>query len=141
MGEKIGVKKAAELLGVSKRTVYKKLRSGTLPGKKEKFKEGLQKWVIDKEDVEEHARIQNEVVNVKEVDKPIDKEQFLNELTEGIKGDIHEDMEKVEDNIKKTIEQKNEQLQEEIRTLTEKVDRLQEQQNKSLWENIKGIFK
>ncbi|MCF8002272.1 MAG: helix-turn-helix domain-containing protein [Halanaerobiales bacterium] len=72
--EKIGVKEAAKILGLSKKSVYTKLRSGQIPGEKINTKYG-QKWVINKEQLEDQAK-ENEIVEVKEVNKPVSKQGF-----------------------------------------------------------------
>lgn len=68
MSEKIGVKEAAEILGVSKKTVYSRLRSGQISAEKVDTKHG-KKWVIDKDDLREQATAENEVVEVKEINR------------------------------------------------------------------------
>lgn len=134
----IDVNQAKEVLGVSRKTIYNRLKSGELDGKKVPT-DNTMKWLINEESIQK-ARCIKESVEVREVKQPIDKEQFLQELTESIQGNIGSDIEQVEDNLKETIERQNERLQEDIQKLTDQVQELKEQQNKSLWDKIKKIF-
>lgn len=134
----IDVNQAKEVLGVSRKTIYNRLKSGELDGKKVPT-DNTMKWLINEESIQK-ARCIKESVEVREVKQPIDKEQFLQELTESIQGNIGSDIEQVEDNLKETIERQNERLQEDIQKLTDQVQELKEHQNKSLWDKIKKIF-
>ena len=133
--EKVGVKEASKILGVSKKTVYTKLRAGQLPGEKIDTKHG-KKWVIDKENLEEQATREKEVVEVKEINQLVNKEDLLNELVEAVNSQneqlINESIDKVTDKI--------EQQNKAIMDLSEQVKELKEQQNKGLLDRIKDLF-
>jgi len=144
--EKVGVKEASKILGVSKKTVYSRLRSGKLPGEKIDTKHG-KKWVIDKEDLQEQATREKEVVEVKEINQLVNKEDLLNELVEAVNSQnkqlINESIEKVTDKIdqqNKAIESLSEQIKDMQEEYQEEIQELKEQQNKSLWNKIKNIF-
>jgi len=117
MGEKIGVKEAAELLGLSKRTVYKKLRNKKLPGRKVDTKTG-KKWEIDRDDVEEVKKIENEVIEVKEINTPVGKNELQNIISE-------------------VIQQRDQELHKKIDNLTKEVKKLQ---RKTILDKIKDFF-
>jgi len=134
--EKLGVKEASKILGVSKKTVYSRLRSGKLPGEKIDTKHG-KKWVINKDHLQEQATREKEVVEVKEINQLVNKENLLNELVEAVNSQnkqlINESIEKVTDKI----DQQNKAIQE----LSEQVKELKKQQNKSLWGRVKSWLK
>ena len=98
--DKIGVKKTAEILGVSKRTVYRKLKSGDISGEKIKTKYG-QKWVIDKEDLQEKAKLINESVEVKEVNKAISKEELFKAMQQVAAGSNEKDIQELKQEVEK----------------------------------------
>jgi len=133
--EKVGVKEASKLLGVSKKTVYTKLRAGQLPGEKIDTKHG-QKWVIDKEKLQKQATREKEVVEVKEINQLVNKEDLLNELVEAVNSQnkqlINESVEKVTDKI--------DQQNKAIMDLSEQVKELKKKQNKGLWDRVKSCF-
>ena len=133
------IKEAAEILEVSTSTVRRRIKSGKIEAELKASPYGEQ-YYIPKNELNQAVK-DKEVVDVKDVSKPIDKEQFLNELTDAVNANLSGDMEKVEDNIKESMKRQNEQLQEEIQALSEKVDQLQQQQNKNLWDKIKNIFR
>ena len=134
----IDVNQAKEILDVSRKTIYRRLKSGELDGKKVPT-DNTMKWMINENDIQQAKRVK-ESVEVVEVEENISKEQLLNSIQEAVNAHLSEDMKKTEDNIKESIKRQNEQLQEEIKTLTEKVDQLQQQQNKNLWDKIKSWF-
>jgi len=147
--EKVGVKEAAKILGLSKKSVYTKLRSGKLKGEKINTKFG-QKWVIDKEQLTDQAKTKNEVVEVKEINELVDSKDFMNELIEAVnsqnKALINGAVENITEEIKSqsdkidSQESKMERQDQAIRELTEEVKKLRKQQNKSIIDKIKDIF-
>jgi len=81
--EYVGVDQAAEILGYSKRTIYKKLRKGEIPGQKVDTKTG-KKWKIKKSDLNPKAIAENEIIEVKKKDKKLNREEFKELLHESI---------------------------------------------------------
>ena len=143
MKNRIGVKEAAEILGVSKKTVYERLRSGKINAEKIDTKHG-KKWVIDRDEIEESAKIEKDVIEVQEVKELIDKEQLKSDLINAIqarnKQDIDKAMDKVDDSIKqqnKLFKQQNERLE----SMEERIKELQKNQAQSLLDKIKNLFK
>lgn len=149
MSEKIGVKEAAEILGVSKKTVYSRLRSGQISAEKVDTKHG-KKWVIDKDDLTEQATAENEVVEVKEINKLIDKDQLVNDLLDAIearnKGAINSAMEKIDETVSeqnKAIKEQNKLIREQssrLESMETRLEELHKQQNKSILDKIKSLF-
>ena len=154
MSERVGVKEAAEILGVSKKTVYERLRSGKINAEKIDTKHG-KKWVINRDELQESAKIENEAIEVRELNELINKDQLMNELIQAINsqnkeflgeaiGDINETVEKQNKTIQKqneTIQQQNKTLQKINRELSEVKRELQDQKNDSLISKIKNFFK
>ena len=143
MSEKVGVKEAGKILGVSKKTVYSRLRAGKLPGEKIDTKHG-KKWVIDKEDLQEQATREKEVVEVKEINQLINKEDLLNELVEAVNEKNNKKINDLSESITNKINQQNEYIKEQnkyIENLTEEIKEFKKQQNKGLLDRIKDIFK
>lgn len=135
MSEKIGVKEAAKILGLSKKTVYSRLRSGQIPAEKVETKHGL-KWVIDKEQLKEQATHEKEVVEVKEINELVSKEDLMNDLIEAINSQNETVINEAMNSINDTIKQQNEAIED----LSEQVNKLQQQQNRSILDKIKDFF-
>jgi ribosomal protein S17E len=83
---------------------------------------------------------EKDIVDVKEVSKRIDKEQFINELTEATQAALSKNIKQTEDNIKEDIKRQNGRLQKDIQALKDELQQLREQQSKSLWNRIKSFF-
>jgi excisionase family DNA binding protein len=149
MKNEIGVNKASQILGVSKKTIYNKLRSGELNGEKKKTKFG-EKWVMDKEEVKNYKNSpvsENEVVEIEQVNELVSINEFKRDLSE-----IHsKQLEEQLDKAVKALNEQNKQDKEEIiekldkqqeinEQLLEKIQQLQEEKNQSLWAKIKNLF-
>ena len=135
MKNKIGVKEAAEILGVSKKTVYERLRSGKINAEKIDTKHG-KKWVIDRDEIEETAKIEKDVIEVQEVKELIDKEQLKSDLINAIQARNKQDIDKAMDKVDDSIKRQNELLQEQQRMLEE----LQRQVDKTFIDKVKDNF-
>ena len=135
MKNKIGVKEAAEILGVSKKTVYERLRSGKINAEKIDTKHG-KKWVIDRDEIEESAKIEKDVIEVQEVKELIDKEQLKSDLINAIQARNKQDIDKAMDKVDDSIKRQNELLQEQQRMLEE----LQRQVDKTFIDKVKDNF-
>ncbi|MFW6025373.1 MAG: helix-turn-helix domain-containing protein [Candidatus Woesearchaeota archaeon] len=143
MSEKIDVKKAAKILGVSKKTVYSRLRSGKIQAEKVDTKHG-KKWLIDKDKLTEQATIENEVVEVKEINQLIKKEQLMNELIEAVNSQNKQLIKESMENIDETIKKQNkilEQQSNKLESLEDRLQSIQDQQNNTLFDKIKNFFK
>lgn len=94
------IKEAADYADKSESWVRQKILSGEISAKKNKFKYG-KRWETTKKDIDdflEQAKIEKDIVEVREIENPISKEEFIEELT-------------------KTIENQNEQLLEDTKDL------------------------
>lgn len=134
--EKIGVKEASKILGVSKKTVYSRLRSEKLPGEKIDTKHG-KKWVINKKDLQNQARAETEVVEVKEINQLVNKENLLNELIQA----VNSQNKQLIDNCIKKVTDKIDEQNNRIEQLTEEVKELNNEQKKSLWAKVRSYLK
>ena len=134
--DKIGVKEAAQILGLSKKSVYTKLRSGQLKGEKINTKYG-QKWIIEKEQLEDQAKIKNEVIEAKEINELVSKEELLNELSEALnshnKALINEAVQ--------TITKKLDKQEQAILAFKNELKEIKEKQEQSFIDKIKNIFR
>ena len=130
----ITVEKAAEILNCSKKTVYRKLRSGDLNGKKLEVKTGL-KWFISS-DALDKAIMETEVIDIAEVEKEISLEEFENKfqkmlhtVSEEVRNVIQEENQNSNDHIREII---REEIQQALKKQPEK---------KGLWNKLIKKFK
>lgn len=133
----ITVKEAMEILDVSRKTIYRRLKSGELEGKKV-ITGDTKKWLISEDSVYDNKVI-NETVKLEEVNKPVNKDQLMNELVEAIQSHSGQQIDQAMDKVNDTIKQQNELLesqQQAINDLSEKVDQL----NKSWLDKLKDKF-
>jgi len=145
MADKIDVKTASEILGVSNKTIYNKLRSGELKGKKKKTKYG-EKWVLDKKEVKNYKNspvAENEVVEIEQVNELVSINEFKRDLS-----NIHKEQ------LDKAVKALNEQNKQDKEEIIEKLDKqqeiieqqskmirqLQEEKNQSFLDKIKNLF-
>lgn len=149
----ITVEDAAEILDVSKKTVYRRLRSGKLPGKKKETKQGLLQWFISEQDLNV-ATMKNEIVDVAEIQEPVSVEEFKETLKSLVREVVQENNHQLLEENQKMIE-KSQEILEENRKLQGKVDSLekiieqqnqvlnqiQEKQDQTLLSRLKKIFK
>ena len=138
MGDMLTLKEASNYCGYSVSYIRQKLLNGEIEGEKEDFQYGS-RWLVSKEELDRMvhvAKVQKESVQVKEVNKPISKDQLMEELIEAINSQnkevIDEAMEKVSDKLDKQNEA--------IETLSEEIKEIKREQNKSFWEKVKGLF-
>ena len=159
--EKYTIKQAADILNVSKSTVRRRIKSGKLNANKEKSVYGEQ-YFIPADEIDQ-AIAENEIMEFNHINRPIDKEKFINDLKiamkerdealiddvvdkvankleeqqDAIKQDnealIEEVADKVADKINQEQQKKNEKLVNEI-------EKLKELQQKTLFDKIKEFF-
>jgi hypothetical protein len=141
--EKLTLKAAAEYYGKSESWIRKKILSGKLEAEKEPFQYG-ERWVITEkalddlaERLDQTAKTESEVIEVRQVNKPVDKEEFINELVEATESRNKQVINKAVDSINKKIEQQNELILE----LKQEIKQQRKENNKSLVDKIKDFFK
>ena len=148
----ITVKEAMNILDVSRKTIYRRLRDGELDGKKVVIND-TRKWLISENSLYDNKVI-NETVKLDEVDKSINKEQLMNDLSQlvtAISGQnrelIEDSMQEVNDKIaehNELIKKKNELLQKQIEQQNKRIRQVEErlqQQDHSILDKIKDFFK
>jgi chromosome segregation ATPase len=155
--EKLTIKAAAEYYGKSDSWIRKRILEGKLEAEKESFTYG-ERWVTTEkalddlaERLNQTAKTENEVVEVRQVDRPVNKEKLINEIVEATESKNKALVDEAVNNITDKIEAQNEQLkqqneslnqqQELIKKLSDQVNQLQQENNKSLVDKIKNLFK
>ncbi|OEG61875.1 MAG: hypothetical protein BHK79_07880 [Halanaerobium sp. MDAL1] len=148
--EELTIKAAAEYYGKSESWIRKRILSGELEAEKRPFQYG-ERWITTEkalddlaERLNEQAKMQKDSVNIREVSKPIGKEQFINELIEATESKNKEMIDDALNKVSEQFKQQNKQLQQQnelINKLYEKLDRVEKKQDKSLFDKIKHFFK
>lgn len=103
------IKQAAEILEVSTSTIRRRIKSGEYAAEKKNSPYGEQYFIPAKEI--DQAVMENESVNISQVNKPVDKEEFVNALIEATEDKYRALFEGAAKNIVDKIEQQNEQLE------------------------------
>jgi len=141
--EELTIKAAAEYYGKSESWIRKKILSGELEAEKRPFQYG-QRWITTEKaldqlaaDLKEQSKMQKESVNVREVSRPVDKKEFINELIEATESRNKQLINNAVDNINKKFEQQNELIME----LKQEIEQQRKENNKSLVDKIKNLFK
>lgn len=126
--QKLTIKEAAEYYGKSDSWIRKRILAEELEAEKESFTYG-KRWVTTKEALDdlaerlrENAVKENEIIEVRNIDRKVSKEEFLNELEEMNRNLL----ENATSDLKEKIDNQNElikELQEEIRNKKSYVDR------------------
>lgn len=147
--ERLTIKAAAEYYGKSESWIRKKILSGELEAEKEPFTYG-ERWIttekaLDKlaEDLKEQAKLEKDSINIREVNRPVDKEKFINELIEATESKNKQLIDKAVNNITDKIEAQNKQLEKQnelIKKLSDQVEKMQ-QKKPDLLDKIKNFFK
>ena len=141
--EELTIKAAAEYYGKSESWIRKRILSGELEAEKRPFQYG-QRWITTEKaldqlaaDLKEQSKMQKESVNVREVSRPVDKKEFINELIEATESRNKQLINNAVDNINKKFEQQNELIME----LKQEIEQQRKENNKSLVDKIKNLFK
>jgi len=138
--ENLTIKEAAAYYGKSESWIRKKILSGELAAEKESFTYG-ERWITTEKaldnlaaELKESAKVESEVIEVRNIDRPVSKEEFLNEL---------------EERNKKLIDQATKEIKSELKSKKKEQNKLienllaqsKENKNKSLIDKIKQFFK
>jgi len=140
--EELTIKAAAEYYGKSSSWIRKKILSGELEAEKRPFQYG-ERWITTEKaldqlaaDLKEQAKIEKDSINIREVSKPVDKKEFINELIEATESRNKQLINNAVDNINKKFEQQNELIME----LKQEIEQQRKENNKSLVDKIKDFF-
>jgi CRISPR/Cas system CMR subunit Cmr4 (Cas7 group RAMP superfamily) len=141
--EELTIKAAAEYYGKSEYWIRKRILSGELEAEKRPFQYG-QRWITTEKaldqlaaDLKEQAKIEKDSINIREVSKPVDKKEFINELIEATESRNKALVDEAVNNINKKFEQQNELIME----LKQEIEQQRKENNKSLVDKIKNLFK
>jgi len=139
------IKQAAEYADKSESWIRKKILSGELAAEKKAFKYG-KRWETTKaavDDLLKQAKVDREVVEVREVNEPVPAETLINRILEASEEQNKALIEKATDSITDKIEAQNEQLERQqqlIKDLSDKLEELNQRQNKTLFDKVKEFF-
>lgn len=144
--EKLKIKEAAEYADKSDSWIRKKILNGQLAAEKEAFKYG-ERWITTKKAIDDllgQAKTKKEVVEVREVNKPVAADELINKLLDKSKQQNKKLIDQAAADIKKVITEQSSKIdkqQETISQLSDKLDRIEKRQNKSFIDKIKDYFK
>lgn len=134
----ITIKEAAKYAGKSESWIRKKILSGELAAEKKAFKYG-KRWETTKADIDDllqQAKMEKEVIEVREIDKPVDKEQLLNEIAEATESRNKKLIDKAVNKINNKIQQQNEL----IKNLADRLEEKERKKEETLIDKIKRFF-
>jgi excisionase family DNA binding protein len=103
------IKQASEILEVSTSTIRRRIKSGEYVAEKKNSPYGEQYFIPAKEI--DQAVMENESVNISQINKPVDKDEFVNALIEATEDKHRSLFESVAKNIVDKIEQQNEKIE------------------------------
>jgi len=147
---------AAEYADKSESWIRKKILAEELEAEKKAFKYG-KRWETTKIAVDEllkQAKIDKEVVEVREVNQPIAAEDMINRILKATEEQNQVLIDEAVNDISNKIEQQNEQNKQDKKKIIEKLDKqkqiieqqsqmireLQEKKNQSLFDKFKNLF-
>jgi uncharacterized coiled-coil protein SlyX len=144
--EKLKIKEAAKYADKSDSWIRKKILNEQLAAEKEAFKYG-ERWITTKKAIDDllgQAKTEKEVVEVREVNKPVAADELINKLLDKSKQQNKKLIDQAAADIKKVITEQSSKIdkqQETISQLSDKLDRIEKRQNKSFIDKIKDYFK
>lgn len=140
------IKEAAEYYGKSESWIRKKILAEELQAEKRPFQYG-ERWIITDQALDDladrlnqTAKAEQEVVEVRQVDKPVNADELVNRLNKASK----ELIESKSDEIKKVINDQNKKIDQQtelIKKLSDQVEKMKDQQNKTFIDKLKDFFK
>jgi excisionase family DNA binding protein len=155
--EEYTIKEAATILDVSTSTIRRRIKSGKLNAEKKDSPYGKQYFISEEEF--EQAIAKNEIMEIKNIDKPVAPEVITNRIIKALETKNRDIIENVLDNKVEELKKHNEDVikkeaeniateindhldkQQEINEqLLEKIRHLQKEKNKSLIDKIKNFF-
>lgn len=141
------IKEAANYADKSESWVRQKILSGEISAQKNKFKYG-KRWETTKKDIDdflEQAKIEKDIVEVREIENPISKEEFIEELSKTIENQndqLLEDTKEMityrEKTVLKALKEQNNQFLNEVKDEVSKVVKSQNKLISELKNNIKS---
>lgn len=144
--EKLKIKEAAEYADKSDSWIRKKILNGQLAAEKEAFKYG-ERWITTKKAIDDllgQAKTEKEVVEVREVNKPVAAEDLINQLLDKTRQQNKELIDQAAADVKKVITEQSSRIdkqQELIKSLSDQVQEMQQRQNKSFIDKVKDFLR
>ena len=139
------LQQASDYSGYSVSWLRKRILNDELPATKEKFKFG-ERWKVNKkdlDDIDNTAKISKEVVEVREQNKLISKEDLINTFKRAINERDDELIEKVSNRVDEKLDHQEKAIDEQretIKTLVNEIKELKQLQQRSLFDKIKDLF-
>lgn len=136
------IKQAAEILEVSTSTIRRRIKSGEYFAEKKNSPYGEQYFIPAKEI--DQAVMENESINISHLNKPVNKDEFVDALIEATEDKYRSLFEGVAKNIIKKIDEQNEiieEYKEEIKDLRTKSNEISKQNQENKEEIINKLDK
>lgn len=140
------IKQAAKYYGKSESWIRKKILAEELKAEKRPFQYG-ERWIITDQALDDladrldqTAKAEQEVVEVRQVNKPVNADELVNKLNKASK----ELIESKSDEIKKVINDQNKKIDQQtelIKNLSDQVEEMKKRQNKTFIDKLKDFFK
>lgn len=144
--EKLKIKEAAKYADKSDSWIRKKILNDELRAEKEAFKYG-ERWITTKKAIDDllgQAKTEKEVVEVREVNKPVAADELINKLLDKSKQQNKELIDQAAADVKKVITEQSSRIdkqQELIKSLSDQVQEMQQRQNKSFIDKVKDFLR
>lgn len=143
--EELTIKEAADYYGKSESWIRKKILSGDLKAEKVQFKYG-KKWLTTEKNLDDLAKRlneqsvkENQVVNIREVNRPISAEEIKEQFKQLILAENEKVGQEVINTVVKELKQANEPILDEFKALTNQL-KDKDEKNQKLHSEIKDLM-
>jgi len=143
--EELTIKEAADYYGKSESWIRKKILSGDLKAEKVQFKYG-KKWLTTEKNLDDLAKRlneqsvkENQVVNIREVNRPISAEEMKEQLKQLISAENEKAGQEVINTVVKEFKQANEPILDEFKALSNQL-KDKDEKNQKLHSEIKDLI-
>lgn len=143
--EELTIKEAADYYGKSESWIRKKILSGDLKAEKVQFKYG-KKWLTTEKNLDDLAKRlneqsvkENQVVNIREVNRPISAEEIKEQFKQLILAENEKVGQEVINTVVKELKQANEPILDEFKALTNQL-KDKDEKNQKLHNEIKDLI-
>ena len=136
------IKEVAELLDISTSTVRRRIKSGELAAEKKSSPYGKQ-YFIKGENLD-IAASENEVIELKQINKPVSVDDLLDKLLEKSEQQNREIVDQAKNEIKDTITEQQKTIKElanQLEKMQQQQNEIKQRQNKSFIDKLKDLFK
>ena len=136
------IKEVAKLLDISTSTVRRRIKSGELAAEKKSSPYGKQ-YFIKGENLD-IAASENEVIELKQINKPVSVDDLLDKLLEKSEQQNREIVDQAKNEIKDTITEQQKTIKElanQLEKMQQQQNEIKQRQNKSFIDKLKDLFK